>query len=268
MSTSASPSAAPQLSTQSKFASDCFLSEPVLQTLADCRRRRHSIHSATAAAATIHSPPTPFVRRRHRPLRRRHRPLPPPPPSSPSATTIHSSNSSSAAAASFSTGGGGLPSPFPDLGAPLSATNTSFPSLQRSLTSAAANKMKKALRLRSLASSKGGSPRSGGCGGAKSAPPRWPATVGELTRVQMRISEPAATSSRRPRARHIAQGRAARAAPADAVPDVVELSVAKNKFKAFDLGGHQIARLCSNSTALSFFPPLLLQLLCYLLMDL
>jgi hypothetical protein len=36
---------------------------------------------------------------------------------------------------------------------------------------------------------------------------------------------------------------AARAAPADAVPDVVELSVAKNKFKAFDLGGHQIARL-------------------------
>uniref|UniRef100_A0A0D3G5H0 Uncharacterized protein n=1 Tax=Oryza barthii TaxID=65489 RepID=A0A0D3G5H0_9ORYZ len=103
--------------------------------------------------------------------------------------------------------------------------------------------MKKALRLRSLASSKGGSPRSGGCGGAKSAPPRWPATVGELTRVQMRISEPAATSSRRPRARHIAQGRAARAAPADAVPDVVELSVAKNMFKAFDLGGHQIARL-------------------------
>ncbi|ONM18128.1 hypothetical protein ZEAMMB73_Zm00001d004000 [Zea mays] len=69
-----------------------------------------------------------------------------------------------------------------------SASSTSSASLQRSLTSAAASKMKKALVLRSSASSKGvGSPGSGG----KAAPPRRPATVGELMWVQMRISEPA-----------------------------------------------------------------------------
>ncbi|ONM54409.1 Retinol dehydrogenase 13 [Zea mays] len=54
--------------------------------------------------------------------------------------------------------------------------------------------MKKALGLRSSASSKGvGSPGSGG----KAAPPRRPATVGELMRVQMRISEPADARIRR-----------------------------------------------------------------------
>ncbi|EER98780.1 uncharacterized protein LOC8055553 [Sorghum bicolor] len=75
-----------------------------------------------------------------------------------------------------------------------SASSASSASLQRSLTSAAASKMKKALGLRSSASSKGvGSPGSGG----KAATPRRPATVGELMRVQMRISEPADSRIRR-----------------------------------------------------------------------
>jgi hypothetical protein len=56
--------------------------------------------------------------------------------------------------------------------------------------------MKKALGLKSSASSKGGSPGSGGGGGAKAAP-RRPATVGELMRVQMRVSEPADARIRR-----------------------------------------------------------------------
>jgi hypothetical protein len=54
--------------------------------------------------------------------------------------------------------------------------------------------MKKALGLKSSASSKGGSPGSGG--GAKAAP-RRPATVGELMRVQMRVSEPTDARIRR-----------------------------------------------------------------------
>ncbi|ONM21586.1 Retinol dehydrogenase 13 [Zea mays] len=75
-----------------------------------------------------------------------------------------------------------------------SASSASSASLQRSLTSAAASKMKKALGLRSSASSKGvGSPGSGG----KAAPPRRPATFGELMRVQMRISEPTDARIRR-----------------------------------------------------------------------
>ncbi|KAG8049620.1 hypothetical protein GUJ93_ZPchr0009g1125 [Zizania palustris] len=156
-------------------------------------------------------------------------------------------------------GGSGLPSPFPDLGVPLSAAelreaayeilvassrttggrpltyipqasagtaspasassvssaNTSSPSLQRSLTSAAASKMKKALGLKSSASSKGGSPGSGG-GGAKSAP-RRPATVGELMRVQMRVSEPADARIRRGLLR-IAAGQLGRRAEAMVLP--------------------------------------------------
>ncbi|KAL6655718.1 hypothetical protein ACP70R_006544 [Stipagrostis hirtigluma subsp. patula] len=78
---------------------------------------------------------------------------------------------------------------------PASSTSSaSSASLQRSLTSAAASKMKKALGLRSSASSKGvGSPGSGG----KAAAPRRPATVGELMRVQMRVSEPADARIRR-----------------------------------------------------------------------
>uniref|UniRef100_A0A0E0FAE9 Uncharacterized protein n=1 Tax=Oryza meridionalis TaxID=40149 RepID=A0A0E0FAE9_9ORYZ len=175
----------------------------------------------------------------------RHHPLPtdtvratpppstPPPPSSPSATTIHSSNSSSAAAASFSTGGGGLPSPFPDFGAPLSATNTSSPSLQ------GWKPWERRLRWGEVgAAAVAGDRRGVDACGFRSPP--TPQDTDDL--------KPPSTS----RCRHLkppspspthAQGRAARAAPADAVPDVVELSVAKNKFKAFDLGGHQIARL-------------------------
>ncbi|MBA0622419.1 hypothetical protein Godav_007964, partial [Gossypium davidsonii] len=59
------------------------------------------------------------------------------------------------------------------------------PALQRSLTSAAASKMKKALGLKSPASKK--SPGSGpGSGEGKS---KRPTTVGELMRIQMRIPE-------------------------------------------------------------------------------
>jgi hypothetical protein len=139
----------------------------------------------------------------------------------------------SAAAAAVSSSSSGLPSPFPDLavqlsaadlreaayevlvaasrttgGKPLtyipqassaapasSASSSSSASLQRSLTSAAASKMKKTLGLRSSASSKGvGSP---GSGGKAAVPPRRPATVGELMRVQMRVSEPADARIRR-----------------------------------------------------------------------
>ncbi|KAK1630330.1 hypothetical protein QYE76_004645 [Lolium multiflorum] len=152
-----------------------------------------------------------------------------------------------------------LPSPFPDLGVPLSAAelreasyevlvaasrttggrpltyipqaapaspaasassassaNSSSSSLQRSLTSAAASKMKKALGLKSSASSKGGSPGSGGGGGAKAAP-RRPATVGDLMRVQMRVSEPADARIRRGLLR-IAAGQLGRRAEAMVLP--------------------------------------------------
>ncbi|KAM0859118.1 hypothetical protein ACQ4PT_047402 [Festuca glaucescens] len=96
-----------------------------------------------------------------------------------------------------------------------SSANSSSPSLQRSLTSAAASKMKKALGLKSSASSKGGSPGSGG-GGAKAAP-RRPATVGELMRVQMRVSEPADARIRRGLLR-IAAGQLGRRAEAMVLP--------------------------------------------------
>ncbi|KAJ6823985.1 uncharacterized protein M6B38_130005 [Iris pallida] len=75
-----------------------------------------------------------------------------------------------------------------------SSSSTSSLSLQRSLTSAAASKMKKALGLKSSSSSlskqknspgkDGTSPGGGGGGGKNKA-----VTVGELMRVQMRISE-------------------------------------------------------------------------------
>uniref|UniRef100_A0A0E0D2I8 Uncharacterized protein n=1 Tax=Oryza meridionalis TaxID=40149 RepID=A0A0E0D2I8_9ORYZ len=164
--------------------------------------------AAAATTSTLPLPPpstpptTPFVRRRHhRPLRRRHRPLPPPPSTPPTAHPPPPRRSAQAAAAS---------PPRSPTSAPLYAANTSSPSLQRSLTSAAANKMKKALGLRSLASSKGGSPGSGGSGGAKSAPPRRR----ELTRVQMRISEPADARIRIGLLR-IAVSQAAAAVPGD-----------------------------------------------------
>ncbi|CAH9064747.1 unnamed protein product [Cuscuta epithymum] len=67
-----------------------------------------------------------------------------------------------------------------------SNNSSSSASLQRSLTSTAASKMKKALGLRSTSNSTSrradGSPGSGG-------KPKKPMTVGELMRVQMRVSE-------------------------------------------------------------------------------
>ncbi|XP_055820529.1 protein unc-13 homolog [Solanum dulcamara] len=74
------------------------------------------------------------------------------------------------------------PSPSPS----ASNSNSSSPSMQRSLTSTAASKMKKALGLRSSSSTgikrPEGSPGSGG-------KPKKPVTIGELMRVQMKVSE-------------------------------------------------------------------------------
>ncbi|XP_022881559.1 uncharacterized protein LOC111398731 [Olea europaea var. sylvestris] len=66
-------------------------------------------------------------------------------------------------------------------------SNNSSSSLQRSLTSTAASKMKKALGLRSSSKrgSDGGSPQSSGSGGKT----KKPVTIGELMRVQMRVSD-------------------------------------------------------------------------------
>ncbi|XP_072977774.1 protein unc-13 homolog [Typha angustifolia] len=67
----------------------------------------------------------------------------------------------------------------------MSPSSSISPSLQRSLTSAAASKMKKALGLKPSSKKspgKDGSP-------SKSSPAKKPATVGELMRVQMRVSE-------------------------------------------------------------------------------
>ncbi|KAF5936151.1 hypothetical protein HYC85_027280 [Camellia sinensis] len=58
----------------------------------------------------------------------------------------------------------------------------SSPSMQRSLTSTAASKMKKALGIQSSSKRSEGSPSSGG-------KTKKPVTVGELMRVQMRVSE-------------------------------------------------------------------------------
>ncbi|GKV03438.1 hypothetical protein SLEP1_g15735 [Rubroshorea leprosula] len=71
----------------------------------------------------------------------------------------------------------------------LNSPSNHSPAVQRSLTSAAASKMKKALGLKSPGSSSGSkkSPGSGpGSGYAKS---KRPTTVGELMRQQMRVSE-------------------------------------------------------------------------------
>lgn len=66
-------------------------------------------------------------------------------------------------------------------------SNNLSPSLQRSLTSTASSKMKKALGLRSSSKrgSEGGSPGSYGSGGKI----KKPVTIGELMRVQMRVSD-------------------------------------------------------------------------------
>ncbi|CAN4127899.1 unnamed protein product [Withania somnifera] len=115
-----------------------------------------------------------------------------------------------------------LPSPFPDLTPSLSTTdlretayeifvaacrtstgkaltyipsdrspsssnsNSSSPSMQRSLTSTAASKMKKALGLRSSSSSGVKRAESNPGSGGK---PKKPVTIGELMRVQMKVSE-------------------------------------------------------------------------------
>ncbi|KAL3844177.1 hypothetical protein ACJIZ3_001580 [Penstemon smallii] len=64
-------------------------------------------------------------------------------------------------------------------------SNNSPASLQRSLTSAAASKMKKALGLRSNTSKRSPDSNNSGSGGKS----KKPVTVGELMRVQMRVSD-------------------------------------------------------------------------------
>ncbi|CAN1161901.1 Protein unc-13 homolog [Linum perenne] len=68
-----------------------------------------------------------------------------------------------------------------------SSSSYSSPSLQRSITSAAASKMKKALGLKSPGSASRKSPGSGP--GSDQGKSRKPLTVGELIRTQMRVSE-------------------------------------------------------------------------------
>ncbi|KAI5586365.1 hypothetical protein BDE02_06G208100 [Populus trichocarpa] len=63
------------------------------------------------------------------------------------------------------------------------------PALQRSLTSAAASKMKKALGLKSPGSGSKKSPGSGSSSGSGQGKARRALTVGELMRAQMRVSE-------------------------------------------------------------------------------
>lgn len=70
------------------------------------------------------------------------------------------------------------------------STPNGSPALQRSLTSAAASKMKKALGLKSPGSGSKKSPGSSGSGsGSGPGKPRRAMTVGELMRVQMGISD-------------------------------------------------------------------------------
>ncbi|XP_059277564.1 protein unc-13 homolog [Lycium ferocissimum] len=78
------------------------------------------------------------------------------------------------------------PSPSPS---PSPSSNSSSPSMQRSLTSTAASKMKKALGLRSSSnSSLGTNKRAEGSPGS-AGKPKKPVTIGELMRVQMKVSE-------------------------------------------------------------------------------
>ncbi|KAL4342403.1 hypothetical protein GQ457_08G003890 [Hibiscus cannabinus] len=63
------------------------------------------------------------------------------------------------------------------------------PALQRSLTSAAASKMKKALGLKSPGSSSGSKKSPGSGAGSGQGKPKRPMTVGELMRIQMRVPE-------------------------------------------------------------------------------
>ena len=63
------------------------------------------------------------------------------------------------------------------------------PALQRSLTSAAASKMKKALGLKSPGSSSGSKKSPGSGPGSGQGKSKRPTTVGELMRIQMRVPE-------------------------------------------------------------------------------
>ncbi|MBA0816936.1 hypothetical protein Gohar_001546 [Gossypium harknessii] len=63
------------------------------------------------------------------------------------------------------------------------------PALQRSLTSAAASKMKKALGLKSPGSSPGSKKSPGSGPGSGQGKSKRPVTVGELMRIQMRVPE-------------------------------------------------------------------------------
>ncbi|KAL6533940.1 hypothetical protein OROHE_013773 [Orobanche hederae] len=71
--------------------------------------------------------------------------------------------------------------------------NSAAPTMQRSLTLSAASKMKKALGLRSSTSKRSSDSNNSGAGGKM----KKPLTVGELMRVQMRVSEAADSRIRR-----------------------------------------------------------------------
>ncbi|KAF8047732.1 hypothetical protein N665_2849s0003 [Sinapis alba] len=77
---------------------------------------------------------------------------------------------------------------------PSNDVSPASPALQRSLTSAAASKMKKALGMKSLSPGSSKSPGSGSGSGGKS---KRPTTVGELMRIQMGVSEPVDSRVRR-----------------------------------------------------------------------
>ncbi|WOL11100.1 hypothetical protein Cni_G19861 [Canna indica] len=102
-------------------------------------------------------------------------------------------------------------------------------SLQRSLTSTAASKMKKALGLKS-SSSKKGSP---GKDSTPSKPPKKPATVGELVRLQMGVSEQADSRIRKGLLR-IAAGQLGKRVDSMVLP--LEFL---QQFKASDFPNHQ-----------------------------
>lgn len=70
-----------------------------------------------------------------------------------------------------------------------SQNSPNSPALQRSITSTAASKMKKAFGLKSPGSGSRKSPGSGSGSGSGQGKPKKPLTVGELMRNQMRVSE-------------------------------------------------------------------------------
>lgn len=72
---------------------------------------------------------------------------------------------------------------------PSNGASPASPAAQRSLTAAAASKMKKALGMKSLSSLSPGSTKSPGSGSGSGGKSKRPTTVGELMRIQMRVSE-------------------------------------------------------------------------------